>query len=60
MESLFVLENFLKFFGKFCNQVARVKSSENSEGGCVPRWDVKRPAAGKGKGEAPLNRIISY
>ena len=53
MESLFV-------YGKFCNQVARVESSENSEGGCIPVWDMKRPMAGKEKGEASLNRIISY
>ena len=52
MESLFVLENFLKFFGKFCNQVARVESSENSEGGCIPMWDMKRPSMGKGKGRS--------
>ena len=36
-------------FRKFCNQVARVKSSENSEGGCIPGWDVLRPRAGKEK-----------
>ena len=34
---------------KFCNQVARVESSENSEGGCIPGWDMKRPRAGKEK-----------
>lgn len=45
----FVLEKSVKFFGKFCNQVARVESSENSEGGCIPRWDMKRPTAGKEK-----------
>ena len=47
-----VLEKSVKFFGKFCNQVARVKSSENSEGGCIPGWDMKRPRAGKEKGRS--------
>ena len=45
----FVLEKYVKFFRKFCNQVARVESSENSEGGCIPGWDMKRPRAGKEK-----------
>ena len=45
----FVLEKSVKFFGKFCNQVARVESSENSEGGCIPGWDIKCPRAGKEK-----------
>ena len=67
----FILENFLKFFGKFCtrkfseifrkfcNQVARVESSENSEGGCIPVWDMKRPRAGKEKrdGKRPALRF---
>ena len=48
----FVLEKSAKNFRKFCNQVARVKSSENSEGGCIPGWDVKRPGMGKGKGRS--------
>ena len=45
----FVLEKSVKFFRKFCNQVARVESSENSEGGCIPVWDALRPRAGKEK-----------
>ena len=54
MESLFVYGKFCtrknaKKCRKFCNQVARVKSSENSEGGCIPGWDIKRPRAGKEK-----------
>lgn len=54
MESLFVYGKFctrkmLKKCRKFCNQVARVKSSENSEGGCVPGWDALRPTAAKRK-----------
>lgn len=45
----FVLVISCKKCRKFCNQVARVKSSENSEGGCIPGWDSKRPRAGKEK-----------
>ena len=26
-----------------------MESSENSEGGCTPGWDMERPTAGKGK-----------
>ena len=46
----FILENSCKNFRKFCNQVARVESSENSEGGCIPWWDMKRPRAVKKRG----------
>lgn len=50
----FVLEKSAKNFRKFCNQVARVESSENSEGGCVPGWDMERPTAAKRKeGQRP-------
>ena len=45
----FILEKSCKKCRKFCNQVARVESSENSEGGCIPGWDMKRPRAGKEK-----------
>lgn len=48
----FILEKSCKIFRKFCNQVARVESSENSEGGCMPGWDMERPTAGKGKGRS--------
>lgn len=49
---VFCTRKMLKKCRKFCNQVARVESSENSEGGCMPGWDMKRPTAGKGKGRS--------
>lgn len=64
MESLFVYGKFCtrknaKKCRKFCNQVARVESSEYSEGGCIPGWDIKCPRAGKEKrdGKRPALRF---